>query len=226
MVDNRRLMAEALARKRSEPRPGQFSPGPNYQGQLGSPDLPSARDNAILNNSGDAGWKAYIDNFGLARELNPTGPVPGMIPMPRPRMPDMQVGGSPLGDEQLSPLAGTLRTQDVRRNLEDAPYETVEDVQKGNSRGAQGQGGNYAEEMHTNEPDERGRTDEDMLDEVSNQMGEGGMDQGWEGSPENPTQGDVKRAMANPSLYDSFVDHFTMSPEDALADNPEWGQGQ
>lgn len=161
------------------------------QSQRGSPDLPSRGAVQELNNSGDAGWKQFIDQFGLERERNPNGPPPGYIPMPRPRMPDMQVGSSPLGDEALQPPAAGLKTSDVMRNMQDAPYETVDAVQNPQM------------------------TDEDMLDNVHSQMGGGD----WEGDDSHgPTRGDIKAAMDDEAVRKKYVDYFGEEPEESLKD--------
>jgi hypothetical protein len=157
------------------------------QSQRGSPDLPGRGAIQELNNSGDAGWKQFIDQFGLERERNPNGPPPGYIPMPRPRMPDMQVGSSPLGDEALVPPAAGLKTSDIARTMQDA--SAVEGV-----------------------PMQDQMSDEDMLNHVQGQMGGGEFD--WEGGDGAPTNNDIKYAMQDDDLKEQFIKHFGAPPEE------------
>lgn len=160
------------------------------QSKRGSPDLPGPQAIQQLQSTPTDGMiQQFLDQFGVARTQNPNGPVPGEIPMPRPRMPDMAegpMGRYPHGEMPL----GTMSTSDVQRGVmgeeeSDLPRETI--------------------------PDQM--TDEDMLNRVSNQMG-GGGEFDWEGGDGAPTASDIKYAMQDDDLKEQFIKHFGAPPEE------------
>jgi hypothetical protein len=167
------------------------------QTQKGSPDLPGrGAIQEFQQNPTDSTIMQFLNQFGEARANNPTGPRPGEIPMPRPRMPDMQP--DVMGPTGMSPMApGGLRTQDVMRNLQDpwegGGYEAVQGVQRSG----------YA-------ADPKQPTDEQMLDDVHSQMG--GFD--WEGGDGPPTSNDIARAKQDTDLRQEFIDKFGGTPEE------------
>jgi len=175
------------------------------QTQKGSPDLPGrGAIQEFQQNPTDSTIMQFLNQFGEARANNPTGPRPGEIPMPRPRMPDMQP--DVMGPTGMSPMApGGLRTQDVMRNLKDpwegGGYEAVQGVQ----------GPDY------NPPNEA--TDEQMLDSVHSQMGGGD----WEGE-DAPTETDIDNLMREQNvpgrseMTDSFINHFGQDAYDQIMD--------
>lgn len=79
------------------------------QSKRGSPDLPGPQAIQQLQSTPTDGMiQQFLDQFGVARTQNPNGPVPGEVPMPRPRMPNMQPG--PMGMEEIDgPPLGTMR---------------------------------------------------------------------------------------------------------------------
>ncbi len=125
------------------------------QTQRGSPDLPGPRAIQELQQTPtDSVIQQFLDQFGVARAENPTGPQPGEIPMPRPRRPDLEQG--PMGPYSNDMPIAEMKTSDVGRAV---------------------RGDEYAPNTAHGE-----MTDEQMLDNVHSQMG--GFDwEGGEGAP-------------------------------------------
>ena len=100
------------------------------QAATGGPDLPSDQDVEELENYPSDGMiQDFMNQFGLERLTNPSGPPPGYIPEPRPRRPDMQEGVmGPYSKDLLNEdLPGNTRASDFMRRMRD-PMTTEQDL--------------------------------------------------------------------------------------------------
>lgn len=97
-------LPQADAYAGADPEAGGKTDSNSYTGQRGSPDLPSQRDNRMMQNSGDMGLQDYVDQFGWERMQNPNGPPAGYVPTPRPRQPDLNTNTGGYGDAEPQPV--------------------------------------------------------------------------------------------------------------------------
>lgn len=78
----------------------------------------------------DGNIRHFMDQYGMERLTNPSGPPPGYVPTPRPRQPDMEqdvMGPVPRDVQADLGLPGNLRASDMRRRIAD-PMTTEEEL--------------------------------------------------------------------------------------------------
>jgi len=91
---------------------------PEWEGEPGSPDIPSAKDYKYLkDHGGDKAYESFVNRFGFSALTPPEERDPNEVPLPRPRHPHLDYN-NPVGPGTMTPgemieQGGMLRKQDV-----------------------------------------------------------------------------------------------------------------